>query len=791
MDVRSKLERNKNKIKSKTIFPLLPVRDIIVFPYTVVPLLVGRPKSVEALEQAMAKDHLLALATQKEIRIDEPKAHDIYQVGTLTEILQFLRLPDGSIKILVEGICRLKIKQFLSDKKFFQIVAESVSEEIKEVSVEVVALMRSVTSQFENYVKLNPRLVPETFVSVKSIKYPGQLADSISSHLQIKIEEKQRILEILEPVARLKKISEILNSETEILQIEKKIQGKVRHHIEKSQKEYYLQEQMKAIQAELGKKDEQNEIQELRNKIIAAKMSKEAEEKALKELDRLGKMMPVSPEAAVVRSYLDWLITLPWAKVTPDKLDINEAEKILEEDHYGLKKVKERILEYLAVRKLVKKMKGPILCFVGPPGVGKTSLAKSIARALGRNFVRVSLGGVRDEAEIRGHRRTYIGSLPGRIIQSIKKAKSRNPVFLLDEVDKMSMDFRGDPSAALLEVLDPEENHSFSDHYLEVDFDLSDTLFITTANLQPNIPIPLQDRMEIIKLPGYTEWEKLKIAELFLVPKQLTGHGLNSDNLSISSKAILTIIRRFTREAGVRNLEREISTLCRKTAKELVQKGEKIKVKVTNQNLSKFLGHPHFNLGKGTEKDEIGVAQGLAWTEVGGEVMNIEVSILKGRRNLTLTGKLGEVMRESAQAALSYTRSKAKELGLDENFYRYIDIHIHIPEGAIPKDGPSAGITMVTALISALTKRKVSKQVAMTGEITLRGKILPVGGIKSKVLAAHRSEIKTIILPKENRKDLEEIPAEIRREMKFVLVEHMDEVLKESLIINLPKKGEK
>ncbi|MEA3369571.1 MAG: endopeptidase La [Candidatus Ratteibacteria bacterium] len=787
MDIGSKIERNRNKIKARTIFPLLPVRDIVVFPYMVVPLLVGRPKSVEALEEAMDKDRLLGLVTQKEIRIDEPKIQDIYQIGTLGEILQFARLPDGSIKILVEGICRLKIKEFISNKKFFQVIADTEEEEAKEVNLETVALMRTAASQFENYVKLNARLVPETAGSVSNIKYPGQLADSISTHLQIKLEDKQKILGIFDPLARLKKIGGILSAETEILHIEKKIQGKVRHHIEKTQKEYYLQEQMKAIQDELGKKDGQNENQELRKQILEAKMTPEAEEKSLKELGRLERMLPVSPEAGVVRNYLDWLISLPWSKMTEDKLDINAVEKILEEDHYGLKKVKERILEYLAVRKLVKKMKGPILCFVGPPGVGKTSLAKSIARALGRNFVRVSLGGVRDEAEIRGHRRTYIGSLPGRIVQSIKKAKSRNPVFLLDEVDKMSVDFRGDPSAALLEVLDPEQNHSFSDHYLEVDFDLSDTMFITTANLQLNIPLPLQDRMEIIKLSGYTEWEKLKIAELFLIPKQLAANGLDSEKLTISSKAILTVIRSYTREAGVRNLEREIASLCRKTAKELVSNGHKEIIKITNQNLSKFLGHPRFILSKGTEKDEIGVAQGLAWTEVGGEVMNIEVSILKGRRNLTLTGKLGEVMRESAQAALSYTRSKAKQLGLDENFYRFIDIHIHIPEGAIAKDGPSAGITMATALISALTRRKVSKQAAMTGEITLRGKVLPIGGVKAKVLAAHRSKVKKIILPKENKKDLEEIPVEIRREMNFVLVEHMDEVLKEALLNS--KKG--
>ncbi len=787
MDIGSKIERNRNKIKARTIFPLLPVRDIVVFPYMVVPLLVGRPKSVEALEEAMDKDRLLGLVTQKEIRIDEPKIQDIYQIGTLGEILQFARLPDGSIKILVEGICRLKIKEFISSKKFFQVIADPEEEEAKEVNLEMVALMRTIASQFENYVKLNARLVPETADSVSNIKYPGQLADSISTHLQIKLEDKQKILGIFEPLARLEKIGGILSAETEILHIEKKIQGKVRHHIEKTQKEYYLQEQMKAIQDELGKKDGQNENQELRKQILEAKMTPEAEEKSLKELGRLERMLPVSPEAGVVRNYLDWLISLPWSKMTEDKLDINAVEKILEEDHYGLKKVKERVLEYLAVRKLVKKMKGPILCFVGPPGVGKTSLAKSIARALGRNFVRVSLGGIRDEAEIRGHRRTYIGSLPGRIVQSIKKAKSRNPVFLLDEVDKMSVDFRGDPSAALLEVLDPEQNHSFSDHYLEVDFDLSDTMFITTANLQLNIPLPLQDRMEIIKLSGYTEWEKLKIAELFLIPKQLAANGLDSEKLTISSKAVLTVIRSYTREAGVRNLEREIASLCRKTAKKLVSNGHQEIIKITNHNLSKFLGHPRFILSKGAEKDEIGVAQGLAWTEVGGEVMNIEVSILKGRRNLTLTGKLGEVMRESAQAALSYTRSKAKQLGLDENFYRFIDIHIHIPEGAIAKDGPSAGITMATALISALTRRKVSKQAAMTGEITLRGKVLPVGGVKAKVLAAHRSKVKKIILPKENKKDLEEIPAEIRREMNFVLVEHMDEVLKEALVNN--KKG--
>ncbi|MCD5401120.1 endopeptidase La [candidate division NPL-UPA2 bacterium] len=778
--------------KNSKNLPLLPLRDIVVFPHMVAPLLVGRKSSVKAVEEAMKKDHLILLSAQKEAKVNDPMEADIHRVGTVAEILQVIKLPDNSIRILVEGIARARLKRFLSSSPFFRVEIEEIRVGA-ERTPELEALVRSVKTQFESYVKLNPRLSDEIANSLVSVGDPEKLADTVAAHLTLKIEDKQLVLETVWPEERLRKLTAILSLETEILQIEMKIFGEVRKQVEKSQRDYFLHEQLKAIEKELGKKDEYAaEIEGLRKKIAEARMPGEAEEKAKAELDRLFKMMPASPEATVIRNYVDWLISVPWSKKTKDHLKIENAEKILNEDHYGLEKVKERILEFLAVRKLVKRMKGPILCFVGPPGVGKTSLAKSVARALGRNFVRISLGGVRDEAEIRGHRRTYIGALPGRIIQSMKKAKTRNPVFLMDEVDKMSVDFRGDPSAALLEVLDPEQNSTFNDHYLEVDFDLSDVFFITTANTQHAIPVPLQDRMELLSLPGYTEEEKVKIAELFLIPKQLKAHGLKERDLSISSHALQQIIRRYTREAGVRNMEREIAAISRKVAKTVAQtKRRRKKIKVTAQNLHKYLGSPRYRLTKAEEKNEVGVATGLAWTEAGGDIMAAEVSTMKGKGKLTLTGKLGEVMQESAQAALSYIRSRAGNLKITENFYKSLDIHIHIPEGAIPKDGPSAGITMATALVSALTGRPVRKDIAMTGEITLRGKVLPIGGVKDKVLAAHRSGMRTVILPGENKKDLEEIPKNVKRELSFRFVENMDEVIRIALENREKRKAEK
>jgi ATP-dependent Lon protease len=698
-------------------------------------------------------------------------------MGTVGQIIQSVKLPDGSYKLLVEGLYRAKIKKLLPTKEYLNAEVEYASAAV-EKTMEVEAMMRSLVNQFEEYVKLNQRVPTEAFATIANIADPDQMADTVASYLTMRVAERQAILEIIDPVERIKKLTEVLNSEIGILQIEKKISSNVRKQIEKAQKEYFLQEQLKAIEKELGQKDDyKNELDDLKEKIKQAKMPKEAQEVALRELEKLSRTYPSSPEATVSRNYIDWLVVLPWSVKTEDNLDIKNAEKILNDDHYGLEKPKERILEYLAVLKLVKSMKGQILCFVGPPGVGKTSLAKSIARALGRNFVRISLGGMRDEAEIRGHRRTYIGSLPGRIIQSIRKAKSKNPVFLLDEVDKMSTDFRGDPAAALLEVLDPEQNSTFSDHYLEVEFDLSDVMFITTANFQDNIPFPLQDRMEIIKISGYTEYDKVKIAQGFLVPKQIKANGLKEENIKFTQDAILRIIRRYTREAGVRNLEREIARVCRRIAKEVVKKEKDLKIRLTGKRVEKYLGPVQFTEPKKEEKNEVGVSTGLAWTEAGGDIISIESTLMTGKGKLTLTGKLGEVMQESAQAALSYIRSRAKEFGIDDSFYKKMDIHIHIPEGAIPKDGPSAGITMATALVSSLTKRPVKKDVAMTGEITLRGKVLPIGGLKSKILAAHMVGIKTVIIPKENEKDLIEIPKNILKDIKIIPVEYMDQVL--------------
>ena len=776
--------KENNKVKTiKTTLPLLPLRDIVVFPHMIIPLLVGRESSINAVTSAMNTDHFIILCTQRNFKVDDPKPGDIYNIGTVAEVSQLIKLPDGSLRIIAEGVARVRIKKIAENKGFLKVEIEKLNADIRK-GIEIEALMRSMVNEFEEYAKLNSKVPQDVMPSIVAMDSPDELADSISSYMVLKISQKQSLLETIDPEKRLKAIGKILNKEIGILRVEKKIMGDVRRGIEKSQKDFYLQEQMKAIEKELGEKGGYlSETKALKTKIIKTKMSEEAQEKALKELDRLSRMTAYSPEATVVRNYIDWLVSLPWSKKTTDNLNIRNAEKILNEDHYGLKKPKERILEYLAVRKLSSTMKGPILCFVGPPGVGKTSLAKSVARALGRNFVRVSLGGMRDEAEIRGHRRTYIGSLPGRVIQSIKKAKSRNPVFLLDEVDKMSTDFRGDPSSALLEVLDPEQNHAFSDHYLEVDFDLSDCLFITTSNVRYNIPVPLQDRMEIIKLPGYTEYEKVKIAEQFLIPKQIKENGLKENQLIIQHTALVTIIKRYTREAGVRDLERKIAQIARKVARAVVEdKIKKLIVHIKTQILHKYLGSPVYSETQKEHSNEVGVATGLAWTEVGGDIMNVESSLVDGKGTLILTGKLGEVMRESAQAAITYLRSRRKMLAIKNGFYKNKDIHIHVPEGAIPKDGPSAGITMATAVASSITKRPARNDVAMTGEITLRGRVLPVGGLKSKLLAAHRAGIKTVIIPKDNEKDLGDIPGNIKKELNLVMVKSMDEVLKTALL---------
>jgi len=766
---------------TEKVLPLLPLRGILVFPYMVIHLDVGREKSVKAIEEAMSQDRFIFLATQKEAQTDSPEVEDIYEVGTVAEIKQLLKLPGGTIRVLVEGVARARTISYVQEDPYFNVEIEQYSE-VFDKTTELEALMRTLIQQFEQYVKLSKRVPPETVVSVVNIDEPGRLADIVASHLPLRIEDKQSIMECVEIDERLEHLCGILARELEIVELERRINARVRKQMEKTQKEYYLREQIKAIQRELGEKDERvAEGEEYREKIATLKLPKEVEEKAIKEVERLEKMPPMAAEATVVRNYLDWLVALPWIKSTRDRLDINAAQIILDEDHYGLEKVKERILEYLAIRKLSKKMKGPILCFVGPPGVGKTSLGKSVARALERKFVRISLGGVRDEAEIRGHRRTYVGALPGRVIQGMRTAGSKNPVFLLDEIDKMSMDFRGDPSSALLEVLDPEQNNAFSDHYIEMPFDLSNVMFITTANVNYSIPRPLLDRMEVIYISGYTEEEKAEIAIRHLIPKQLKEHGLTAKTLSISENAVRRIIREYTREAGVRNLERQIAALCRKTAKEIVAKKAK-RVRVTMRNIEQYLGIPRYRYGVAELADQVGVATGLAWTEVGGDTLAIEVTVCKGKGGLVLTGKLGEVMRESAQAGYSYVRSRAATLGIDASFNEKVDIHIHVPEGATPKDGPSAGITIATALASALSGRMVRHDVAMTGEITLRGRVLPIGGLKEKVLAAHRAGIKTIIVPDANRKDLEEIPVNVKNQLEFILVEHMDEVLEAALV---------
>ena len=786
-----KPEKNKPEKAAewKEELPLIPLRNIVVFPQMIVPLFIGRSRSVKALEDIMRREKMLVFATQKNEQVEDPGTKDICKIGTLSEVVQMLNLPDGTTKILVEGLCRVRVDEFVQETPYFKVRLSRIAEP-EEISVEAEALVRTLIKQFENYVKLNRRIPPETLMSIINVDSPGRLADLITSYLSLKVEEKQSILEAIKVEKRMEKLSQILEKEIGVMQVEKQLQGKVRKQIEKVQKEYYLKEKLRAIQEELGEEEEgaEPEIAEYRKKIEAAKLPAEVKEKASKELERLNQMPSMAAEASVIRTYLDWLIELPWKKKSKSRLDITEVEKILNEDHYGLEKVKERILEYFAVLQLTGKMGGTILCLVGPPGVGKTSVARSIARAMGRKFTRVALGGVRDEAEIRGHRRTYVGALPGRVIQSIHKVEVNNPVFLLDEIDKLGTDFRGDPSSALLEVLDPEMNKEFSDHYLELSFDLSDVFFITTANTRDPIPRPLQDRMEIIDMSGYTEEEKMGIAKGYLIKRELEKHGFKKEQVEFEEEALLSIIREYTKEAGVRNFEREIAAILRKIATKVV-KGEIKEKLVKKADLDGFLGAPRYRYGLAEEKDQVGAAMGLAWTEVGGETIPVEVTVMPGRGSLTLTGQMGDVMQESAKAAMSYVRSRAKEFGLDENFYRKVDIHIHVPEGAVPKDGPSAGITIATALTSALTKIAVKRDIAMTGEITLRGKALPIGGLKEKLLAARRAGIKNVIIPKENKKDYEEIKKEIPSDLSINLVKEMDEVIKLALVGEIREVG--
>ncbi|MNO12659.1 Lon protease 1 [compost metagenome] len=762
-------------------FPLLPLRGLLVYPSMVLHLDVGREKSVKALEKAMVDDNLILLCSQSEVNIEEPSQEDIFRIGTVAKVRQMLKLPNGTIRVLVEGLERAEIVEYLDNDEYYEVAAKERPEEETD-DPEVDALMRTVLAQFEHYINLSKKVTPETLAAVSDIEEAGRLADVITSHLSLKIKDKQEILELIDVRKRLEKLLDILNNEREVLELERKISQRVKKQMEKTQKEYYLREQMKAIQKELGEKEGRaGEVEELRAQLEEKGLPDKVREKTLKEIDRLEKMPASSAEGGVIRNYVDWLLSLPWDNKTEDDLDLGKAEQVLNEDHYGLDKPKERVLEYLAVQKLVKKLKGPILCLVGPPGVGKTSLARSIARSLGREFVRISLGGVRDEAEIRGHRRTYVGAMPGRIIQGMKTAGTLNPVFLLDEIDKMASDFRGDPSSALLEVLDPEQNNTFSDHFIEVPFDLSNVMFVTTANAVHNIPRPLLDRMEMLYIPGYTELEKLQIATRYLLPKQKREHGLEEKQLEIGDDAILRTIREYTRESGVRNLEQQVAALCRKAARKIVSEGVE-QIAINPDDIKDYLGIPKYRYGVAELEDQVGTVTGLAWTEVGGETLIIEVTVVPGTGKLTLTGKLGDVMKESAQAAFSYTRSKAVELGISPDFHEKNDIHIHIPEGAIPKDGPSAGITIATALISALTGRHVSKDVAMTGEITLRGRVLPIGGLKEKSLAAHRAGYKKILLPKDNERDLRDIPDSVKEDVVFVPVSHMDQVLEHALV---------
>ncbi len=765
----------------KIVLPLLPLRDIVVFPFMVLPLFVGREKSILALEKSMSEKKSVFLSAQRNSSNNEPQPTDIYETGTIANILQILKLTDGTMKVLVEGLQRGRIESFVKNSDYFEVEINRIHEN-DQLTPEVKALMRSVGTVFDQYVKLNQKIPLEAIAASTNILEPHRYADTIASYMVFQTQEKQELLETLNPRDRLNKLLSILKSEMEVLKIEKRVHGRVRKQMERSQKEFYLNEQIKAIQKELGKRDEfKTDIDELKQKIKKAKMPKEIHEKATKELKRLELMQPMSAEATVARTYIEWLADLPWKKgAGAEKIKISEAQKILDQDHYGLEKVKERITEHLAVMKLVKKIKGPIICLAGPPGVGKTSLGQSIAKAMGRKFIRISLGGVRDEAEIRGHRRTYIGALPGKIIQGIKKSGVHNPVFMLDEIDKMNADFRGDPSSALLEVLDPEQNFSFNDHYLEVDYDLSNVLFICTANVLHSIPQPLLDRMEVLRLPGYTDQEKMGIAKNFLLPKKVPEHGLTKKNIEITDKALDSIIHNYTRESGVRNLEREIATLCRKVVKIVVEKGKKTSIKITPSVLKNFLGIPKFTRPEHEGPLEIGTATGLAWTEFGGETLSVEVSVISGNGKLVPTGQLGDVMKESAQAAMTYVRSRASDFGMSKNFYQKNDFHIHIPEGAVPKDGPSAGITMAVALVSALTKTPLRPEVAMTGELTLTGKVLPIGGLKEKVLAAHRFGITRLIIPAENEKDIPDIPENVRKNIEFFPATTMDDVIKHS-----------
>jgi ATP-dependent Lon protease len=761
--------------------PLLPIRDIVVFPSMVLPLFVGREMSIKAIEVALEGNRMIFLSSQKDINVENPAPSDLYSMGTVGVIMRMLKLPDGRIKILVQGVSRAKTVKFLQKEPFYLVEIKTHPDDTVPVTLEIEALMRNVKEQIEKLVSFGKVILPDIMVVIENVDDPGKLADLAVANMGLKVEQAQEVLEITDPISRIKRINELLGKEIELLSMQQKIQQDVRGEIDKNQREYFLREQLKAIQRELGDTDDRAEdIRELRDRIKAAKMPEKAEKEAEKQLRRLERMHPDAAEASMTRTYLEWLTELPWSKATKDNLDLKAAQKILEQDHYDLEKVKERILEYLAVRKLKDKMKGPILCFVGPPGVGKTSLGRSIARSLGREFVRISLGGVRDEAEIRGHRRTYVGALPGRIIQGIKTAGSHNPVFMLDEIDKIGADFRGDPSAALLEVLDPEQNNSFSDHYIGLPFDLSNVMFITTANMTDPIPGPLKDRMEIIRLSGYTEHEKLGIARNYLVPRQLKEHGITEKQIGIPDKTVLRIIEEYTREAGVRNLEREIGHLCRKVARKIAE-GETGLFSITVANLHKYLGVPKFLPEMERKQDEIGVVTGLAWTETGGDVLYIEATTMKGKGSLTLTGQLGDVMKESAHAALTYVRSRAAQLGIDTERFGKTDVHIHVPAGAIPKDGPSAGVTMATALASVFSNEPVRRDLAMTGEVTLRGRVLPIGGLKEKTLAARRAGITTMIIPKKNEKDLDEVPKDIRKDMKFVFAETMDDVIRTAI----------
>jgi len=776
---------NKNvKSLDKNILSLLPLRELVVFPNMIIPLFVGREQSINALEAAINSKSLVFIAAQRDPEIEKPKVEEVYSIGTIAKIIQIYKLPDDTIKILVEGISRARIKKVEGFNNFLKVQVEKIKvKNGKNLKIE--ALMRLAVNRFEKYIKLNNKLPSEIMMSIKNVEKPDKLADIIASNLILKVREKQNLLEIINPLERLEKLIVILKKEVSILELEKKIQERVEVNLENYQKDYYLKEQLKEIKKELGDNEENiSEVDELKEKILSLKLRKEVEEKCIKEANRLEKIPFLSAESGVIINYLEWIISLPWNKKTKEKLDIKLVKNILDEDHYGLLDIKERILEYLAVKKMSNKHIGTIICLIGPPGVGKTSLANSIARAMGRKFVRASLGGVRDEAEIRGHRKTYIGSMPGRIIQGIVNAKFKNPVFLLDEIDKMSVDFRGDPSSALLEVLDPEQNSTFRDHYLEVPFDLSEIMFITTANNEEEIPYSLKDRMEIINIPGYTEYEKLKIARLFLLPKQRDNHGFKKDDIEISEKAMKKIIKEYTHEAGVRGLEKEISSICRKVALNVVysKKKKNKKVRITLKNLENYLGIPKYKIDKIEKEDAVGLATGLAWTEIGGEVLSVETIVMPGKGKLTLTGQLGDVMQESGKAALTYARSRAAKLKINNKFYENCDIHVHIPEGAIPKDGPSAGITMATSLISSLTDISIRKDVAMTGEITLRGRVLPVGGLKEKILAAYQSGIKTIIIPQDNVKNLEDLPNDIKKRLKFIMVKNIDEVLKNALI---------